>query len=258
MGILNVTPDSFSDGGKYLSPRQAVARALEIQRQGADLVDIGGESTRPGSLPVPAEEEIRRVVPVIRRLAPILKIPISVDTSKARVAEAALQAGASIVNDVTALRDPRMGQVVRRFHALVILMHMQGTPRTMQKNPVYRRLVPEIISDLESSVRKAVSAGIPKSKILIDPGIGFGKKPEQNLQLLKQIQKFKSLGFPVVIGPSRKSFLKLALRDPSAQKLFGTASVVAYAAAHGVSIVRVHDVAAMRQVVDVVDAIRFS
>ncbi len=250
MGILNVTPDSFSDGGRFFSASRAVQRALQIQREGADLIDIGGESTRPGSMPVPAEEEIRRVVPVIRKIAPRLKIPISVDTSKASVAEAALRAGASIVNDVTALRDPDMPRVVRRFRAPVILMHMRGTPLTMQENPFYRRLIPEILSELRSSVRAALRAGIPESKILIDPGIGFGKKPEQNLQLLKEIEKFKSLGFPVVIGPSKKSFLKRFAQ--------GTASAVAYAAAQGADIVRVHDVAAMRRVVDVIGAIRFS
>lgn len=258
MGILNVTPDSFSDGGLYLSPRRAVARALQMQKEGADLIDIGGESTRPGSSAVPADEEMRRVLPVIARLSSRLKIPISIDTSKAVVAEAAVQAGASLINDVTALRDPEMPGVVARLGVPVILMHMQGTPLTMQKNPSYRRLIPDIMADLKRSVRKGLKAGIRPGKILIDPGIGFGKTAAQNLRIIKDISRLKVLGFPVVVGPSRKSFLQPIVGSSSESRLFGTASAVASAALCGADIVRVHDVAAMRRVADVADAIRLS
>ena len=256
MGILNVTPDSFSDGGRYLNPRQALARALEMEREGADLIDIGGESTRPGAGPVSAKEEMRRVLPVLERLAGRLRIPISVDTCKAAVAEAALECGAGMVNDVTALRDARMQKVVVRAGVPVILMHMRGTPRTMQANPRYRRLIPEILSELKAAIAKAKAAGIPSDRILIDPGLGFGKRPEDNWALLKGLRAFKVLGYPVVIGPSRKSFIGKLLEDaPVEERLFGTAAAVALGVANGADIVRVHDVAAMRQVARVAEAV---
>ncbi len=258
MGILNVTPDSFSDGGKYLSSRRAVAHALKLQREGADILDIGGESTRPGSKPVSSREEIRRILPVIESLQSRLSIPISVDTSKASVAKAALKAGASLVNDVTALRDPRMARVIAAFGVPVILMHMRGTPKTMQRSPIYRRLIPEVLQELRGSVRKAVASGISRDKILLDPGIGFSKGPEHNLVLIEKLPAFRALGFPVVVGPSRKSFLRHVLGEGVDGRLFGTAAAVAFAAANGADIVRVHDVAAMKQVVSVVDAIRAS
>jgi len=258
MGILNVTPDSFSDGALYLDPRRAVARALAMQAEGADLIDVGGESTRPGAKPVSAQEEIKRVVPVIERLAARLKIPISIDTSKAAVAEAAIRAGAGMVNDVTALRDPRMAETIARMGVPVVLMHMRGTPRTMQRNANYRRLVPEILSELKQSIKKAKAAGIPAGKILIDPGLGFSKRAEQNLVLLKSLPAFKAMGFPVVVGPSRKSFIGQILGLDVDDRIFGTAAAVALAVANGADIVRVHEVAAMRRVAAVAEAIQSS
>ncbi len=262
MGILNVTPDSFSDGGRFLSARRAVSHALRMQREGADLIDVGGESTRPGARPVSAREELRRILPVIEQLAGGLKIPISVDTSKADVAEAALQAGASLVNDVTALGDPAMGRVVARAGVPVILMHTRGTPLTMISKARYRKLIPEVVLELKRSIRKAAAAGIRKKNILIDPGIGFAKSAEQSLELIRRLAEFKKLGFPVVAGPSRKSFIGAAShqrrgissaartvppRSLAEERVFGTAAAVALCAAHGAEIIRVHDVAAMRQ-----------
>ncbi len=256
MGILNVTPDSFSDGGRYLNPRRAVAHALQMQEEGADLIDVGAESTRPGARPISAAEEMRRLLPVLDRIAGKLKIPVSVDTYKPSVAEAAVKAGAGLINDVTALRDPRMPETVARAGVPVILMHMRGTPRTMQRSPRYRRLIPEILSDLKRSIRKAESAGVSRDKILTDPGLGFGKRPEDNLLLIRSIGVFKALGFPVVIGPSRKSFIGHVSGAPADQRLCGTAVAVAIGVFGGADIVRVHDVAAMRQAAAVAEAVR--
>ncbi|MBI3614968.1 MAG: dihydropteroate synthase [Candidatus Omnitrophica bacterium] len=248
MGILNVTPDSFSDGGRFTHPRQAAARALQMQEEGADLIDLGGESTRPGARPISAEEELRRILPVLERLVGRLKIPISVDTYKASVARAALGVGASLVNDVTALRDPKMPQVVATAKVPVILMHMRGVPQTMQRNPRYRRLIPEIVSDLKRSIEKAKAAGIPRAKILVDPGLGFGKRWQDNLTLLKSLSAFKAmLELPLVVGPSRKSFIGHATGAPVEGRLMGTAAAVALSVWGGADIVRVHDVALMRQ-----------
>ncbi len=258
MGILNVTPDSFSDGGRFLSVQRAVSHALRMQREGADLIDVGGESTRPGARPVPAREELRRILPVIEKLSARLCIPISVDTSKAAVAEAALEAGASLVNDVTALADPAMAGVVARSGVPVILMHLRGTPRTMKSKARYRRLVPEVISELKRSVKKALASGISRKNLLIDPGIGFAKTAEQSLALIRRLPEFKRLGFPLVVGPSRKSFIGKLLGDESEDRLIGTAAAVALCAAGGADIVRVHDVAAMRQAADVARAITLS
>ncbi|MBI4562375.1 MAG: dihydropteroate synthase [Candidatus Rokubacteria bacterium] len=255
MGILNVTPDSFSDGGLFLNPRRALARALQMQEQGADLIDVGGESTRPGARPVPAQEETRRILPVIERLADRLRIPISVDTAKAAVARQAIQAGACLVNDVTGLRDLRMPEVVAQAEVPVILMHTRGTARTMRRLARYRRLIPEILVELKVSVRRALAAGIRRDRILIDPGIGFAKGPQDNLRILQNLRAFKQLGFPVVVGPSRKSFIGHVLGVPVEGRLFGTAAAVTWVVAQGVEIVRVHDVAAMRQVADLTRAI---
>ncbi len=255
MGILNVTPDSFSDGGRYLSIRRAVAHALRMQEEGADLIDVGGESTRPGAKPVPAQEEIRRILPVLDRLTGKLRIPISVDTSKAAVAKAALCAGASLVNDVTALRDPAMAEVVALAGVPVILMHMRGSPKTMQRKAIYRRVVPEVLAELKQSIKKAIAAGISRRQILIDPGIGFSKRPEQSLAILQGLGRFKELGFPLVVGPSRKSFIGHVLGTEVEDRLFGTAAAVSLAVMHGADVVRVHDVGAMRQVVAVSEAI---
>ncbi len=255
MGILNVTPDSFSDGGRYQNPRKAVDRALQMQEEGADLIDLGGESTRPGAKPVSVEEELRRIGPVLKRLVKRLSIPVSIDTSKAAVAQTALDEGASLINDVTGLKDPHMPETIARAGCPVILMHMRGTPRTMQKRPTYRRLIPEIRSQLDRSVAKAIRAGICREKILIDPGIGFGKRLIDNLALLKNLELLKAMGFPVVVGPSRKSFIGEVLNVPVEGRLFGTAAAVALSVVHGADVVRVHDVAAMRQVVDLTQAV---
>ncbi len=255
MGILNVTPDSFSDGGCFTAPNRAVRCALRLQSEGADLIDIGGESTRPGARGISARAEIKRVLPVIERLQGRLSIPLSIDTSKATVAQAACAAGASMVNDVTALEDPRMAEVVAAAGVPVVLMHMRGTPRTMQKNIRYRRLIPEIQQSLRASIRCAKSAGITANQILVDPGIGFGKSVEQNLQLIQKLAAFKAMGFPVVVGPSRKSFIGHLLGLPVEERLLGTAAAVALSVARGADIVRVHDVKAMRQVADVAHAL---
>ena len=256
MGILNITPDSFSDGGAFLKPKLAVARAVEIAAEGADLIDVGGESTRPGSLSIPVAEELRRTVPVIRRLAAELAVPISIDTSKAEVAERALDAGASIVNDVTALRgDPQMAAVVGRCRAAVILMHMRGTPRTMQRHPRYHDVVEDVRAFLLRAAEQAQAAGIDRSRILVDPGLGFGKTVAHNLELLRRLSAFQSLGFPIVVGPSRKSFIGKTLRVEMGERLTGTLACVAAAASSGVHIVRVHDVGPTVQLLRMLEAI---
>jgi len=243
MGILNVTPDSFSDGGQTFSLRAAVERAVRMAHDGADLIDIGGESTRPGAATVSADEEIRRVVPVIRRLANRLTIPMSIDTTKAIVAEEALRAGASVVNDISGLaEDPAMAGVVARSRAAVILMHRRGTPRTMQRLARYRDVVREVTASLRESVRRAQRAGIARERILIDPGLGFAKIARHNLELLRNLSALRALGRPIVIGPSRKSFIGRILGADVTERLAGTLACVSHAMAHGVAIVRVHDV----------------
>jgi dihydropteroate synthase len=257
MGVLNVTPDSFSDGGLYLDSSAAVARALEIERDGADILDIGGESTRPGSEGISAEEELHRVLPVLEKLRGLLKIPISVDTSKAEVAEAAADAGAEILNDVTALRrDPRLADVARRRRLPLILMHMRGEPRTMQRLPFARDVMRDVASGLRRAVGVARRAGVPKAQIILDPGIGFGKSYPQNYELLARLPELARLGFPLLVGTSRKSFIGRALGGaPEASRVWGTAATVAASVLGGAHIVRVHDVAEMVQVVRVADAV---
>lgn len=243
MGILNVTPDSFSDGGVFLDPDSAVERGIQLAAEGADVIDVGGESTRPGSRGVPLEEELRRVLPVVRRLAKAVGIPLSIDTSKAEVAAQAIEAGASLVNDVTALRrDPAMATVVARSRTTVILMHMRGTPQTMQRSPRYQDVVREVAAFLGEAAGRAMAAGIERTRILLDPGLGFGKTVEQNLELLRGLPHLISLGFPVVVGPSRKSFIGKVLDADVHDRLSGTLACVALAVRHGVRIVRVHDV----------------
>ncbi|OGW90621.1 MAG: dihydropteroate synthase [Omnitrophica bacterium RIFCSPHIGHO2_02_FULL_63_14] len=256
MGILNVTPDSFSDGGMFLDPGSAVRRGLEMAEQGADLLDLGGESTRPGAVRVPVAEELRRVIPVIERLAKAVRVPLSIDTSKADVAAAALAAGVSIVNDVTALRgDPDMARVAARRGAAVILMHMQGTPRTMQRRPRYQDVVEDVSGFLVSAAERARAAGIPRSRILIDPGLGFGKTVAHNLALLRELDRFVSLGYPVVLGPSRKSFIGASAGGEAHERLGGTLAAVAAARMSGVHIVRVHDVQPTVQFLRMLEAI---
>lgn len=255
MGILNVTPDSFSDGGRYAAPEAAIAHGLRLLAEGADVLDIGGESTRPGAEAVSAEEESRRVLPVIEALAQQTRLPLSIDTSKAAVAAAALQAGASIVNDVTALGDPAMAEVVSRAKAEVILMHMQGQPRTMQRAPRYRDVVREVAASLSQAARRAKQAGIARARIWLDPGIGFGKTPTHNLQLMAHLSELTRLGYPLLLGASRKSFLGRILGAETADRLPGSLACVAEAWSQGVRMVRVHDVAATVQFIRLLEAL---
>lgn len=256
MGVLNVTPDSFSDGGTFLDRDAAVKRGVEMARVGADLIDVGGESTRPGAEPVPEEEEMGRVVPVVRALAAEVDVPISVDTTKAWVAEAALEAGAVVVNDVSALRfDPRMREVVAASGAGAVLMHMLGEPRTMQRAPRYGDVVAEVREALAGWAAAAEAAGVARESIAIDPGIGFGKTREHNLTLVKRLGAFTGTGYPVLAGPSRKSFIGLTLDLPVEERLEGTAAVVALAVAAGAHVVRVHDVREMVRVVRMAEAV---
>ena len=257
MGVLNVTPDSFSEGGVRLNTDAAVARALEIERAGADILDIGGESTRPGAEGVSAQEELRRILPVLEKLRGQLKIPISTDTSKAEVAEAAAAAGAEIINDVTGLRnDPRIAEVACARKLPLILMHMRGEPRTMQKKPFARDVMRDVTNGLKKALALARRAGIAKSQIILDPGAGFGKSYEQNFQLIARLPELARLGCPLLIGTSRKSFIGRALGDvPETGRIWGTAATVAASILQGAHIVRVHDVVEMVQVARVSDVI---
>jgi dihydropteroate synthase len=256
MGILNVTPDSFSDGGRFLDADRAVAHGVEMAAQGAALIDIGGESTRPGAQPVPPAEQIRRVVPIIGALAERIDIPISIDTHHVEVARAALRAGAAILNDITALSDEQMAELAARQQVPVILMHMQGMPATMQIEPHYDHVVAEVRDFLLERCERARAAGIPKERIWIDPGIGFGKTLGHNLLLLKHLDQLVATGYRVLVGPSRKALIgKLTGKDKPAERLFGTAAAVALCVGAGASIVRVHDVAEMVDVVNVTNAI---
>lgn len=257
MGVINVTPDSFSDGGKFLSPESAGQQAASLIASGADILDIGGESTRPFSEPVAVEEELRRVIPVIRQARKLSECPISIDTVKADVAEAALQEGADLINDVSALRfDPAMAGVAVSYKAPVILMHMKGSPRDMQVNPSYMDVVSEVRSFLKERMAWADSRGIPNGQILIDPGIGFGKTFQDNLVLLNRLTEFVDLGVPVMVGPSRKAFLGAitGIEDARGRDL-ATLGAVAAAAMRGADLVRVHNVALAREALQVVDAI---
>jgi dihydropteroate synthase len=258
MGILNITPDSFSDGGLFFDKSVAIQRALQMVEDGADIIDIGGESTRPGSEIVPVEEELRRTAPVIAAIAKEITIPISIDTYKAEVAQRALDAGASIVNDISGLRfDPEMTKVVSEYKVPVVVMHIRGKPKDMQINPVYEALIPEIMDYLRGSIRFALDAGIQDDMIVIDPGIGFGKTFEQNLTIIHDLQEFTSLEKPVLIGVSRKAFIGKILGDESpGQRVEGTAAAVAISILKCANIVRVHDVKEMVKVAKVADAIK--
>lgn len=243
MGILNVTPDSFSDGGKYYHIDKAVARGILMAGEGADIIDIGGESTRPGAPIVDSAEEIGRVVPVIEKLKAKISLPISIDTRKAEVAENACQAGASIINDVSGLRhDDRIAEIARRYNTCLVLMHMRGTPETMQKELHYEDLIAEISDFLKKAAERAQSCGVPSDRIIIDPGIGFGKTVEHNFRIIRNIPKFAELGYPVLIGPSRKSFIGITLDLPVEKRLEGSLAAAVSAAIYGADIIRVHDV----------------
>jgi len=261
MGVLNVTPDSFSDGGKFLDPRRAVEHALEMERAGADLLDIGGESTRPGSTATPADTELARILPVLEGLRDALKIPICVDTRKSQVAEAAIAAGAEIINDVSGLcTDPRIAEVAAQRGVPLILMHMRGEPATMQKKPFARDVMKNVTQGLRTAISKARRARVRKSRIIIDPGIGFGKSFEQNYELLRKLPEIAKLGYPLLVGASRKGFLGATLaRDgksaPPEERLWATAATVTASILGGAHIVRAHDVREMAQVARVADCL---
>jgi dihydropteroate synthase len=253
MGILNVTPDSFSDGGRYLDPDRAFARALEMEEEGADIIDVGAESTRPGSTRISEAEEKRRLIPVLKRLRGRLAVPVSVDTYKAGVAEHALKLGAEIINDPSGLTfDPHLARVVARYDAGLILNHMRGTPETWAKLPPLPDPMAAILHDLEAAVHRAVRAGVDRSRIVVDPGLGFGKRGEQNSEILARLEEMARLKLPVLVGPSRKSFLAQKTEE---ETLFATAAAVTAAILGGAHIVRVHDVRQMRAVAAVADAV---
>ena len=261
MGVLNVTPDSFSDGGKFFRTADAVKAAMAMERAGADLLDIGAESTRPGSTGISVEEELERLLPVLRGLRGRLKIPISIDTQKASVAEAAIGAGAEMLNDVSGLKhDPKLAEVAARFGVPLILMHMRGTPRTMQKKPWAKDVMKDVSRGLRESVAIARRAGVRKSQIILDPGIGFGKSFEQNYELLAKLPALAQLGYPLTVGTSRKGFLGATLAPngkslPVSERIWGTAATVAASIMQGAHIVRVHDVEEMVQVARVTDCL---
>ena len=254
MGILNVTPDSFSDGSKFNSIEDAVNYAIKMVDEGADIIDVGGESTRPGSTQISVEEELKRVLPVIEQLVKQTNVPISIDTYKSDVAELALNAGAQIVNDISGLHfDPKMASIVAKLNGSLVVMHIKGTPRTMQANLEYNNLITEVKSYLETSINLAISGGV--KQIIVDPGIGFGKTVQHNLEIIKQLRVFSDLGYPILAGPSRKSFIGKILNVGVDDRLEGTAAAVAACVMNGASIVRVHDVRAMKRVVGLIDAI---
>jgi dihydropteroate synthase len=264
MGVLNVTPDSFSDGGRFYDAAAAVAQGERLAAEGADIIDIGGESTRPFSEPVAIEEEIRRVVPVVAALAARIRVPISVDTTKAAVARRALEAGAAMINDISALRfDPDLAGVGAEFGVPVVLMHMRGEPRTMQVAPHYDEPVTDIRVFLGEAAAAAERLGIPRERLIVDPGIGFGKTPEHNLRLIRRLPEFAALGLPILVGPSRKSFIRRLVKPDGAKDIppslpvveTGTQAAVAAAVLNGAHIVRVHDVANTVATVKVADAI---
>jgi dihydropteroate synthase len=271
MGVLNITPDSFSDGGQFFSPDRAIQQALALQTAGADILDVGAESTRPGSQSITAVEELRRLLPVLQSLRGKLKIPVSIDTRKSSVAEIAIAAGAEIINDVSGLNhDSRIAEIAARRRTPLILMHMRGEPATMQTAPFARNVLKDVLQGLRASLRKAHAAGVKKSQIILDPGVGFGKSFEQNYELLRRLPELADLGYPLLVGTSRKGFLgqtlalssKNAVRAgtlktvPTGQRLWATATTVTASILNGAHIVRVHDVAEMSQVARVADYLR--
>ncbi|HIM83528.1 MAG TPA: dihydropteroate synthase [Candidatus Marinimicrobia bacterium] len=257
MGVLNVTPDSFSDGGEFLDAEKAVERAIQMVEEGADIIDIGGESSRPGADPVSESEELRRVLPVITALKDVINVPLSIDTFKASVAEKALDAGVQMINDISGLRgDGDMAKLAEERKVYTIIMHMKGTPKTMQANPSYDNLMIELVQYFEERIAFAFSAGITREKIILDPGIGFGKRVEDNFVILNELQTLVDLGYPVLVGPSRKSFIGLTLDLPENDRLEGTSATITAAVLNGAKIVRVHDVKEMRRGVLISDAIR--
>lgn len=258
MGILNVTPDSFSDGGRYLDPETAYAHATKLVEEGADIIDLGAESTRPGALPVTDREEWERLLPVLKRIRKEIQVPISIDTVRPEVAKKCLDAGADIVNDVSGLRrsGPGMAKVVKKFGAGLVLMHSRGTPETMQVSATYGDVVSDVMAELRESIRIATDAGVESEQIVVDPGLGFAKTTEQNLEIMKNLTAFHGLGLPVMIGPSRKSFIGQVTGREVNDREFGTAACVSSAVMNGIQIVRVHDVKAMRDVMRIAESIK--
>lgn len=254
MGILNVTPDSFSDAGLFKDVDAAVVQGKKMVSEGADIIDIGGESTRPGSMPLSEKEELHRVLPVVTQLLDEVCIPLSIDTYKPRVAEACLKAGAHLINDITGLTNPEMRKIIAKSNTPVVLMHMQGSPKTMQLNPCYKDVLAEISAFFHKQIATAHDEQI--QQVIIDPGIGFGKTVQHNLQILRHLGTFKTLGCPILVGPSRKSFIGEITGLPVTERLSGTIAAVAIAAMNGANIVRVHDVKECRQALQIVDAIR--
>ncbi len=256
MGILNVTPDSFSDGGKFLKFDDAVRHGVRIAEEGADMIDVGGESSRPGSDPVTIEEELSRVIPVIEKLSKQIDIPISIDTYKSEIARKALDAGAEMINDISALRfDPRMKKIAAECQVPIVLMHIKGTPRNMQENPYYDDVIEEITKYSRESIQLGINAGMKKENIVIDPGIGFGKRLQDNLNILKNLKKFFILDCPILIGTSRKSFIGKILDLPVEERLEGSLAALAVSIMNGANIVRVHDVKESKRVAGLIDAI---
>jgi dihydropteroate synthase len=261
MGVLNITPDSFSDGGKFFDVQKAISHAMGMERDGADIVDVGAESTRPGSRGISAEEELRRLLPVLGALRRLIKIPISVDTRKSEVAEAVLEAGAEMINDISGSQhDPRIAKVAAKYGAPLILMHMRGEPGTMQKGPFAREVLRDVTQGLRASAAKARKSGVAKSQVILDPGIGFGKSYSQNYELLQKLPLLAKLGYPLLVGTSRKGFLGATLAHdgkpaPPEERIWGTAATVTASILNGAHIVRVHDVAEMVQVARVADCV---
>lgn len=256
MGIINVTPDSFSDGGLFFNKDSAIRGVYKLVEEGADIIDIGGESSRPGARAVSLKEELSRVIPIIKECAKRIAVPISIDTQKAEVAQQALDNGASMVNDISGLKnDLAMAKVVAQYKVPVVIMHIKGTPRNMQKNPYYKNLITEIINSLKQSIKIAHQAGIKNNKIIIDPGIGFGKRLRHNLLILKNLTKFKSLGYPISVGTSRKSFIGKVLRKEVEDRLVGSLASAVVAIQNGASILRVHDVEETVMAVKMAEAI---
>ncbi len=255
MGVLNVTPDSFSDGGQYLRPEDAVRRGEQMMQEGADLLDVGAESTKPGSDPLSPHEEWRRLEPVLKALVDKLEIPVSVDTYKPETAAKALDMGASMVNDVTGLRDEEMMRIVAKFDVPAVIMHMQGDPKTMQQSPQYEEVVADILRFLRGRVEAAVKGGADEEKLIVDPGLGFGKTLKHNLDLLRRLGEFRSLGRPILVGPSRKSFIGMVLDLEVEERLEGSIAAAVVAASRGASIVRVHDVKETVRALRIADAI---
>jgi len=260
MGILNLTPDSFSDGGKFASAETAVARAVQLVEQGADMIDLGAESTRPGAISISADEEVRRLLPVLTRLRDLISVPISIDTTKPEVARRCLEDGADLINDVSGLKDSGrdMAQVVQSFGAGIILMHRRGNPETMQSLAEYDDVVAELIDELLVSVNLALDYGLGLDQLAVDPGIGFAKTTEHNLQIMQGLERFHGFQRPLVVGPSRKSFIGQVTGRPVEEREFGTAAAVTMAVSKGAHIIRVHDVAAMRDVIRMTESMKGS